>query len=145
MENINKSIIYGNIHQNRYGKFLPICSSINDRSNYPSIQTMSLPSWITYIKVPISKNTTESLTPTEFKKSPSFSSPKRKTSKLNTMKTVIVTKLFKVLEKSCYTFWKNLVFSFHYFLDVKNVFIGCLIQQFNPLLPFETTNYRAIV
>lgn len=32
MENINKSIIYGNIHQNRYGKFLPVCSSIADRS-----------------------------------------------------------------------------------------------------------------
>lgn len=30
-------------------------------------------------------------------------------------------------------------------LDVKNVFICCLIQQFNPLMPFETTNYRAIV
>lgn len=28
---------------------------------------------------------------------------------------------------------------------MKNVFIACLIQQFNPLLPFETTNYRAIV
>ncbi len=37
MENINKSIIYGNIHQNRYGKFLPICSSINDRNNVTSI------------------------------------------------------------------------------------------------------------
>lgn len=36
MENINKSIIYGNIHQNKYGKFLPICSSINDRSNLHS-------------------------------------------------------------------------------------------------------------
>jgi hypothetical protein len=31
--NINKSIIYGNIYQNRYGKFLPVCSSITDRSN----------------------------------------------------------------------------------------------------------------
>lgn len=30
-------------------------------------------------------------------------------------------------------------------LDVRNVFIAILIQQFNPLFPFETTNYRAIV
>ncbi len=34
MENINKSIIYGNIYENRYGKFLPICSSITDRSKF---------------------------------------------------------------------------------------------------------------
>ena len=31
MENITKSIIYGNPYENRYGKFLPICSSISDR------------------------------------------------------------------------------------------------------------------
>jgi hypothetical protein len=30
-------------------------------------------------------------------------------------------------------------------VDIRNVFIAILIQQFNPLLPFETTNYRAIV
>ena len=104
MENINKSIIYGNIHQNRYGKFLPICSSINDRSNYRFIQIMSHPSWITYIKAPILKNTTESLTPTEFNKFLSFSLPKRKTYKLNTMKTVTVTKLLRVLGKNCSIF-----------------------------------------
>lgn len=40
MENINKSIIYGNIHENRYGKFLPICSSINDRSKKRLMKTM---------------------------------------------------------------------------------------------------------
>ena len=27
-----KSIIYGNAYENRYGKFLPLCSSISDRS-----------------------------------------------------------------------------------------------------------------
>lgn len=30
-ENATKSIIYGNIFENRYGKFMPICSSILDR------------------------------------------------------------------------------------------------------------------
>lgn len=30
-------------------------------------------------------------------------------------------------------------------IDIRNVFISILIQQFNPLFPFETTNYRAIV
>lgn len=29
--------------------------------------------------------------------------------------------------------------------DIRNVFIAVLIQQFHPLLPFECTNYRAIV
>lgn len=30
-ENMTKSIIYGNKYENRYGRFLPICSSIIDR------------------------------------------------------------------------------------------------------------------
>lgn len=30
-------------------------------------------------------------------------------------------------------------------VDVRNVMIAVLIQQFNPLLPFESVNYRAIV
>jgi hypothetical protein len=31
MENVTKSIIYGNVYENRYGKFLPVCASISDR------------------------------------------------------------------------------------------------------------------
>lgn len=31
-ENATKSIIYGNTFENKYGKFMPICSSILDRS-----------------------------------------------------------------------------------------------------------------
>lgn len=32
-ENATKSIIYGNTFENKYGKFMPICSSILDRCN----------------------------------------------------------------------------------------------------------------
>ena len=31
MENVTKSIIYGSPYENRYGRFLPVCSSICDR------------------------------------------------------------------------------------------------------------------
>jgi len=31
MENITKSIVYGNSYENKYGRFMPICSSIADR------------------------------------------------------------------------------------------------------------------
>lgn len=31
MENATKSIIYGNCYENRYGRFLPVCSSIAER------------------------------------------------------------------------------------------------------------------
>ncbi len=38
MENATKSIIYGNTYENRYGKFLPVCSSISDRGISITIQ-----------------------------------------------------------------------------------------------------------
>jgi hypothetical protein len=53
------------------------------------------------------------------------------------MKIVIAIKQYKDRAKSSFICFKNLVFfKFILFLDVKNVFIACLIQQFNPLLPF---------
>lgn len=33
MENVTKSIIYGNSYENRYGRFMPVCSSIADRGS----------------------------------------------------------------------------------------------------------------
>jgi hypothetical protein len=110
MENINKSIIYGNIHQNRYGKFLPICSSINDRCNYHLIQPTLLPSSIISIKALISKNTTELPTPIVWKKSQSFLSPKKKISTPSTTKIATVMLLLKAQAKSYFIFLKNSVF-----------------------------------
>lgn len=144
MENINKSIIYGNIHQNKYGKFLPICSPINDRSNCYPIQTMSPPSQITFMKVAILRNTIESPTLTGWRKFPLSSSLKRNMLICNITKITTAMRPQKAPVKSCCICWKSLV-NFSLISDVKNVFIACLIQQFNPLLPFETTNYRAIV
>lgn len=110
MENINKSIIYGNIHQNRYGKFLPICSSINDRCNHHLIQPTSLPSSIISIKAPISKNTTELPTPIVWRKSQSFLSPKKKMSKPSTTKISTVMQPLKAQAKSYFISLKNSVF-----------------------------------
>lgn len=144
MENINKSIIYGNIHQNRYGKFLPVCSSITDRSKYYTTQIMWDQFLTTFIKVCILRNTIESPMHIEWNKSQLSSSRKRKTLIFNTTRNVTVTKQLRAREKSYSICFRSLVNSI-YNSDVKNVFIACLIQQFNPLLPFETTNYRAIV
>lgn len=111
MENINKSIIYGNIHQNRYGKFLPICSSINDRSKLSFIQATWPQSWITFTKAFISRNTIESHTPTGWRKSQSFSLQKRKMFNRNITKTATATKRLRDLAKSFFIFLRNSVFS----------------------------------
>lgn len=110
MENINKSIIYGNIHQNRYGKFLPICSSINDRSKLFSIQIMSHQFSIIFMKAYILRNTTELYMLIEWKKFQLFSLLKRKISRPSIMKIAIVTKLLKGLGKNCSICLRNLVF-----------------------------------
>ena len=49
MENITKSIIYGNMYKNNYGKFLPICSSISDRCIF-EVTTAAIGSIIEYLK-----------------------------------------------------------------------------------------------
>lgn len=43
MENA-KSIIYGNVYENRYGRFLPVCGSITDRGSLPLTQPPFRPS-----------------------------------------------------------------------------------------------------
>jgi hypothetical protein len=73
--------------------------------------------------------------PIEFNKSPSYSLHKRKIFNLNIIKIAIVMRQYKVQARSSFTYFKNLVF-IDLIIDVKNVFIACLIQQFNPLLPF---------
>lgn len=49
MENVTKSIIYGNMYENRYGKFLPVCSSISDRGNTLQYQA-SIQSILDYLQ-----------------------------------------------------------------------------------------------
>lgn len=136
MENINKSIIYGNIHQNKYGKFLPICSSINDRSTFILTKTTWPPSFSISTKACILKNTIELPMPTESKKFQSCLSQRKKILNPNTMRILTVIKLLKAPAKNFFICYKNLVFFLLFFIDIKNVFIACLIQQFNPLLPF---------
>lgn len=65
MENVTKSIIYGNPYENRYGRFLPVCSSISDRGKVLFTQPPFSPFWTIFTKHPISKSTIELLTPIE--------------------------------------------------------------------------------
>ena len=53
MENVSKSIIYGNTYENRYGKFLPVCSSISDRGIFILIQPPYSRFWIIYMALRI--------------------------------------------------------------------------------------------
>lgn len=70
MENVTKSIIYGNIYENRYGKFLPVCSSISDRGNFGINQLRFNRYWIIFM-IPLTlKSTIELHMPTEFSKLP---------------------------------------------------------------------------
>ena len=73
-----------------------------------------------------------------------FLSLKRKILRLNIMKDIIAMKQFKALDKNYFTSFKNLVV-FFLISDIRNVLIAVLVEQFNPLLPFEAINYRAIV
>ena len=82
--------------------------------------------------------------PIELIKCQLFSLLKKRMYKHSTMKEHIVMRLFKGLDKNYYIFWKSLVIFLSY-LDIRNVMVAVLIQQFHPLLPFECTNYRAIV
>ncbi len=63
MENITKSIVYGNNYENRYGRFLPVCSSIAERGTDGISQPPFSPSSITCMRLPISENTIASPTP----------------------------------------------------------------------------------
>lgn len=110
MENVTKSIIYGNIYENRYGKFMPVCSSISDRGRHSLIQLPSNPFLIIFTIHLISRNITELLTHLESKKLQSFSLLKRRMLTVKTMMVVIVIKPFKDLEKNYCIFFKNLVF-----------------------------------
>lgn len=92
MENVTKSIIYGNAYENRYGKFLPVCSSISDRCISDFIQLQFSISWIIYMILLTSSDTTEWLTPIELSKCRWSSSRKRKMWKINIIKGVIVMK-----------------------------------------------------
>ena len=78
MENITKSIIYGNFYENRYGKFLPVCSSITDRCKHPIIKLQSRIYSTICIRPPTSKNITEQRMPIECNKSQLFSSQKKR-------------------------------------------------------------------
>jgi len=60
---------------------------------------------------------------------------RKKIYKLNIIKVVIVIKLSKVLVKNFYICYKNSV-NIHLYIDIRNVLIAVLIQQFHPLLPF---------
>lgn len=81
---------------------------------------------------------------TELKKLPLSLLLKRKMYRINILMDTIVMKQLKDQDRSSCIYYKNLVIIL-LILDVRNVFISILIQQFNPLFPFETTNYRAIV
>ena len=65
MENITKSIVYGNSYENKYGRFMPICSSIADRGIFYTIQPQFNTFWTTSMILRISTNITELHMPTE--------------------------------------------------------------------------------
>ncbi len=65
MENVTKSIVYGSPYQNRYGRFLPVCSSISDRGTQILNKLPFNPYSTTYIKLLTSKNTIALHMPTE--------------------------------------------------------------------------------
>jgi hypothetical protein len=110
MENITKSIIYGNCYQNKYGKFLPVCSSISDRCKvYFYVQPMCSQLLIICIKLLIFENIIELHTHIEFKKHLLFLSLKKKIFRPTIIKIFIVIKLSKARAKNCCIYYKNLV------------------------------------
>ena len=56
MESVTKSIIYGNSYENRYGRFMPVCSSINDRGIPSPMQHLSSTFLTTFMILPIFGN-----------------------------------------------------------------------------------------
>ena len=109
MESVTKSIIYGNSYENRYGRFMPICSSISDRGISSHTQLPSSISLIICTILRISKNTIELLMPIEFNKFLWFSSQKRKMLTISIFKGAIVIRQLKGLGISYFIFLKNLV------------------------------------
>lgn len=100
MENVTKSIIYGNIYENRYGKFLPVCASINDRGPPSLIQLPFNPSLTTSMKPLTLRNTTAQPTPFGSKKRLWSSSPRRKMWSISSMMAVTVIRPSKVRERN---------------------------------------------
>lgn len=109
MENITKSIIYGNSYQNRYGRFLPVCSSISDRGSPFMIQPRFSTSLTIYTIRLISKSTTVLDTPLECRKPQQFSLLRKKMWRISTMKGVIVMRLQRVQDKNYSIYLRNSV------------------------------------
>ena len=109
MENVTKSIIYGNVYENRYGKFLPVCASILDRGISIKMKHPSNPFWIIFKRLHTSKSIIESRMLIESSKHRLSSLLKRKMWKTSIMMAAIVMKLLRVQVKSCCIYSKNSV------------------------------------
>ena len=111
MENeINhKSIIYGNTFENKYGKFMPICSSILDRCTALLTQRLFKAFWITSRKLRTSKSLTAFAMLTELMRYLLSSLQRKRMSTLSITKAAIVIRLWKALDKSFSTCFLNLV------------------------------------
>lgn len=109
MENVTKSIIYGNIYENRYGKFLPVCSSISDRGINLVNKRQFNQSWTIFATPLTLKNTIESHMHLELRRLQSSSSLRKRMFKISILTEAIVMKQSKAQDKNCYIYLKNLV------------------------------------
>lgn len=109
MENITKSIIYGNAYENRYGRFLPVCSSISDRGSTNQIQLQFSTSLTIFTTHPISKSTTVLATPIGQRKLQSFLLLRKKMSRTSTTRAAIVTRLWRAQGRNCFICCRNSV------------------------------------
>ena len=58
-EAASKSMIYGNVKKNSYGRFIPICAPISEEGRPLMMQLKSRPYWITLTKQKCSETTIE--------------------------------------------------------------------------------------
>ncbi len=138
MENVTKSIIYGNVYQNRYGRFLPVCSSIIDRGIYSFSKHQYIRYWTIFDKPLTLKNTIESHMHIEYNRRLLSSLLKRRMSNINILMGVIVMKLLRDQGKNCCIYQRNSVL-IELFRCEKCVCVDTYsaIQSFIPILNYK--------
>ena len=114
MESVTKSIIYGNSYENKYGRFMPVCSSISDRGITFFMQHLFSTFLTTFMTLPIFGNIIGSHMPIEYRKSLWSSLPRRRMFRTSNLMDSTLTRQSRGRERNCFISSKNSVQKYPY-------------------------------